>query len=52
MMSLLLVIASVTGTEDDPQGFSQSKSTLEDAGVVVCDSNAAAARLTGLLVSG
>jgi FdrA protein len=48
----LLVVASVTGTEDDPQGFSQSKSTLEDAGVVVCDSNAAAARLTGLFVSG
>jgi len=48
----LLVVASVTGTEDDSQGFSQSKSTLEAADVVVCDSNAAAARLTGLLVSG
>jgi len=47
----LLVVASVTGTENDPQGLSRSISTLEDAGVIVCDSNAAAARLTGLLVS-
>jgi len=48
----LLVVASVTGTEDDPQGLSQTTSTLERAGVIVCDSNSAAARLTALLVSG
>jgi FdrA protein len=47
----LLVVASVTGTENDPQGLSQSISTLGDAGIIVCDSNAAAARLTGLFVS-
>jgi FdrA protein len=48
----LLVVASVTGTDDDPQSLSQTISTLERAGVIVCDSNSAAARLTALLVSG
>jgi succinyl-CoA synthetase alpha subunit len=48
----LLVVASVTGTEDDPQSLSQTTSTLERAGVIVCDSNSAAARLTALPVSG
>lgn len=48
----LLIVASVTGTEDDPQGLSRSISTLEDAGVILCYSNAASARLTGLIVSG
>jgi FdrA protein len=46
----LFVIASVTGTECDPQGLSRQVSLLEQAGVVVCESNAAAARLTGELV--
>jgi FdrA protein len=46
----LLVVAAVTGTEDDPQCLSQTVGTLEQAGVIVCNSNAAAARLTGLLV--
>jgi succinyl-CoA synthetase alpha subunit len=48
----LLVVASVTGTESDPQGLSQTISTLTQKGVIVCDSNAAAARLTSMLVSG
>jgi FdrA protein len=48
----LLIVASVTGTEDDPQSLSRTTSTLERAGVTVCDSNSAAARLTTLLVSG
>jgi succinyl-CoA synthetase alpha subunit len=48
----LLVVASVTGTEDDPQSLSRTISVLERAGVIVCDSNSAAARLTALLVSG
>ncbi|KAF0107958.1 MAG: succinyl-CoA synthetase subunit alpha [Anaerolineaceae bacterium] len=48
----LIVVASVTGTEGDPQGLGQTVSTLEEAGAIVCDSNAAAARLTGLIVSG
>jgi FdrA protein len=47
----LLVVASVTGTEDDPQSLSRTTSTLEHAGVIVCGSNSAAARLTALLVS-
>jgi len=41
----------VTGTEDDPQSLSRTTSTLERAGVIVCNSNSAAARLGGLLVS-
>jgi FdrA protein len=47
----LKFVASVTGTEDDPQSLSRTISTLERAGVIVCDSNSAAARLTALLVS-
>jgi len=41
----LLVIASVTGTEGDPQVYSRQVRTLKGAGVVVAGSNAAAARL-------
>jgi hypothetical protein len=48
----LLFVASVTGTEEDPQSLSRTTSALERAGVIVCDSNSAAARLAGLLVSG
>lgn len=47
----LLVVASVTGTEQDPQGFSRTAAALEHAGAIICESNAAAARLTGMLVS-
>jgi succinyl-CoA synthetase alpha subunit len=47
----LIFVASVTGTEEDPQSLSRTLSTLERAGVIVCDSNSAAARLTALLVS-
>ena len=43
-----LVIASVTGTEDDPQIYSKQVKTLRDAGVIVAPSNAAAARLAAL----
>ena len=48
----LLVVASVTGTEEDPQCLSAQTAALQAAGAIVCDSNAAAARLTGLLVAG
>jgi FdrA protein len=48
----LLVVASVTGTEGDPQGLNKTVSTLAKSGVIVCDSNAAAARLTSMLVLG
>jgi len=39
------VIASVTGTEADPQVYSKQVKTLRAAGVIVAPSNAAAARL-------
>jgi FdrA protein len=45
------VVASVTGTENDPQGYSHTVSALERAGAIVCDSNAAAAWLVGMIVS-
>ena len=40
-----LVIASVTGTEDDPQVYSKQVKILRSAGVVVAESNAQAARI-------
>jgi succinyl-CoA synthetase alpha subunit len=46
----LLVVASVTGTEEDPQRLSAQVQALEQAGLIVCPSNAAAARLAGEIV--
>jgi FdrA protein len=46
----LLVVASVTGTEGDPQGLNRQVSLLEQAGVIVCESNAAAARLVAKVI--
>ncbi len=43
----LLVVASITGTEGDPQGLSRQRRTLEKAGALVMASNAAAALLAG-----
>jgi FdrA protein len=40
-----LLIASVTGTEADPQGYTRQVRTLEAAGVIVAPSNAHAAEL-------
>jgi succinyl-CoA synthetase alpha subunit len=48
----LIFIASVTGTEQDPQCLSRQVQTLEGAGVIVCASNAAAARLAAEIVRG
>ena len=48
----LTFVASVTGTDADPQCLSRTVATLEQAGVIVCNSNSAAARLTALLISG
>jgi FdrA protein len=45
-----LVVASVTGTEADPQVYSIQAATLKAAGVRVCDSNAAAARFAARAV--
>lgn len=47
----LIFITSVTGTEGDPQGLRRTADILTAAGVVVCNSNAAAARLAGLVVA-
>jgi len=46
----LIVVASVTGTEQDPQGLTRTTEMLEAAGVAVLKSNAAAARLAGFIV--
>jgi FdrA protein len=46
----LCVVASVTGTEGDPQGLQGQVEALEGAGAVVCSCNAAAARLAALIV--
>ena len=47
----LIVITSVTGTKDDPQGLADTISKLKEAGAVVCDTNAQAARLAGMVVT-
>lgn len=47
----LAFVASVTGTEADPQGLSRQGKALEAAGVLVCESNAAAARLAARIVA-
>lgn len=46
----LPVIASVTGSEGDPQQLSAQVQKLQAAGVVVCPSNAAAARLAARVI--
>ncbi|WP_201785937.1 acyl-CoA synthetase FdrA [Longilinea arvoryzae] len=48
----LAVVASVTGTQGDPQGLGRTIATLEASGAFVCDCNAAAAYLAGSIVSG
>ena len=41
----LAVVASITGTDQDPQDLEKSKKVLEEAGVLVMPSNAQAVRL-------
>lgn len=41
----LLVLATVVGTSSDPQNLSRQKKILEEAGVVVCESNNKAVRM-------
>ncbi|MGQ9617253.1 MAG: acyl-CoA synthetase FdrA, partial [Spirochaetota bacterium] len=43
-------VASITGTEEDPQNFSRQKKALEGAGVNVLPSNAQAARFSALVM--
>ncbi len=47
----IIFVASVTGTEGDPQNLTRTTQTLKAAGVHVCNSNAAASRLAALLVA-
>jgi FdrA protein len=47
----LAVVASVTGTEADPQGRSRQAAALDAAGAVVMESNAQAARLAALIAA-
>lgn len=46
----LSFIASVTGTDMDPQNYAGQISALEDAGVTILPSNAQAARYAGLII--
>ncbi|EHM10513.1 succinyl-CoA synthetase, alpha subunit [Thermanaerovibrio velox DSM 12556] len=48
----VVFVASVCGTPDDPQDSDRQRKTLEDAGVVVMDSNAKASRLAAYLLKG
>jgi succinyl-CoA synthetase alpha subunit len=45
-----IVVGSVCGTPADPQDLMRQEARLEAAGVLLAPSNAAAARLTGLIV--
>lgn len=45
------IVASVTGTEQDPQGWSRQVALLREAGVLVAASNAHAAELAASLVA-
>ena len=46
----LTIIASVCGTEGDPQGLKASREILSDAGAIVMPSNAQAVRLTAKIL--
>jgi FdrA protein len=47
----LAVVASVCGTDEDPQGLERQEAALRNAGVLLTESNAAAARLAGAIVA-
>lgn len=47
----VVFIASVTGTDKDPQNYTLQKEKLEKAGVIVMPTNAQAARLAALIAS-
>jgi FdrA protein len=47
----LPVVISVTGTETDPQCLSRTVKALAQSGATICESNAAAARLAGYIVT-
>jgi FdrA protein len=47
----VVVVASITGTSADPQGYAAQRQALAQAGAVVCESNAQAARLVAGVIS-
>lgn len=47
----LCVVASVCGTDSDPQNLTRQEKTLRDAGVVVMPTNAQASRLAGMIAT-
>ena len=47
----IAVVASVCGTEGDPQGLGSQEATLTAAGVILASSNARAARIAASIVS-
>jgi FdrA protein len=46
----LAIVASVCGTDEDPQGLERQEKALREAGVLLTESNASAARLAGAIV--
>jgi FdrA protein len=48
----LPIVAHVVGTEADPQGLGNQENQLRSAGVIVCPSNAVAARLASVIAQG
>ena len=47
----LCVIASVCGSDLDPQNFNMQKKKLEDCGVIVMENNGAASRLAASIIA-
>jgi len=48
----IVIVASVCGTEGDPQGLHRQSKLLQDVGVIVLPSSEQAARAAGLIASG
>ncbi|HJY76229.1 MAG TPA: acyl-CoA synthetase FdrA [Burkholderiales bacterium] len=46
-----VIVASVCGTDEDPQGLERQEAALRDVGVLLTESNAGAARLAGAIVA-
>jgi FdrA protein len=46
-----LIVASVCGTDEDPQGLERQEAALRAAGVLLTESNASAARLAGAIAA-
>jgi FdrA protein len=44
-------VASVCGTDEDPQGLERQETALREAGVLLAESNARAARLAGAIAA-